>query len=118
MYHEGLEGGMKVSTVIILTLMILTLMILTIMILTIVILTMMILTMMMILMRTDQEDGWWGVTTANRSLTRLSCRDMEEMWFTLHHHHQFIIICQIYFGESLSFAILMDRCKCIYGHLT
>ena len=28
-----------------------------------------------------QEGGWWGVTTVNRSLTRLSCRDMEEMWF-------------------------------------
>ena len=27
-----------------------------------------------------QEGGRWGVTTADRSLTRLSCRDMEDMW--------------------------------------
>ena len=28
----------------------------------------------------DQEESMWGVTTASRNLTRLSCRDMEEMW--------------------------------------
>ena len=27
--------------------------------------------------------GWWGVTNLNRSLTRLSCRKTEEMWFDL-----------------------------------
>ena len=29
---------------------------------------------------TLQEARWWGVTTPSRSLTRLSCRHMEEMW--------------------------------------
>ena len=29
------------------------------------------------------KPNWWGVTTANRSLTRLSCRNTEEMWFDM-----------------------------------
>ena len=29
------------------------------------------------------KPSWWGVTTTNRSLTRLSCRNTEEMWFDL-----------------------------------
>ena len=32
------------------------------------------------LLATLQEAQWWGVTTSTRSLTRLSCRHMEEMW--------------------------------------
>ena len=26
---------------------------------------------------------WWGTTTEDRSLTRLSCRATEEMWFDM-----------------------------------
>ena len=29
------------------------------------------------------EPNWWGVTTVNRNLTRLSCRATEEMWFDM-----------------------------------
>ena len=29
------------------------------------------------------KPSWWGVTTSNRSLTRLSCRATEEMWFDM-----------------------------------
>ena len=29
----------------------------------------------------------WGVTTASRNLTRLSCRDMEEMWSVVIHFY-------------------------------
>ena len=34
-------------------------------------------------METLHKPNWWGVTTANRSLTRLSCRNTEEMWFDM-----------------------------------
>ena len=29
----------------------------------------------------SQEASWWGVTSPDRSLTRLSCRKTEQMWF-------------------------------------
>jgi len=30
-----------------------------------------------------QDPSWWGITTPDRTLTRLSCRRTEEMWFDM-----------------------------------
>ena len=47
----------------------------------------------------------WGVTTASRNLTRLSCRDMEEMWsvvITIERSLSLLLSLQIQLLLSLS----------------
>ena len=53
----------------------------------------------------DQEESMWGMTTASRNLTRLSCRDMEEMWsvvITIERSLSLLLSLQIQLLLSLS----------------
>jgi len=74
---------------------------------------------------TLQESSWWGVTTADRSLTRLSCRRTEEMWFDMMMSYGdlgpflsgFSLIALIlYFVTSADSGCLVIGCLASNGH--
>jgi hypothetical protein len=72
-----------------------------------------------------QEADWWGVTTPDRSLTRLSCRRTEQMWFDMMMSYGdlgpflsgFSLIALIlYFVTSADSGCLVIGCLASNGH--
>jgi len=71
------------------------------------------------------KPDWWGTTTVNRSLTRLSCRKVEEMWFDVMMSYReigsflsgFSILSLIlYFVTSSDSGSLVIDCLASNGH--
>jgi len=72
-----------------------------------------------------QEPSWWGITTSDRHLTRLSCRRTEEMWFDMMMSYGdlgpflsgfSLIALVLYFVTSADSGCLVIGCLASNGH--